>query len=208
MSLLTNWGYTLTDIDALTEMVTDEEFSEFTAGKYDNDQRVEPNIKAVSQAIRNYCGWHIYPSSACEMSTTIFDRRVTFRNNNLLIQLPAKYVTSVESVTINDVEYTAVASDPNGLVMVYGVDRAGLQEYSPVVVTYTAGLPDGLMDSIKELAAHRIIHALASSNGVQSETAGGVSITYSAAWTNSARSTALADDNKELLAPYKVQGVF
>ena len=38
--------------------------------------------------------------------------------------------------------------------------------------------------------------------------AGGVSITYSANWINNSRSTALADDNKEVLAPYKLQGVF
>ena len=64
------------------------------------------------------------------------------------------------------------------------------------------------MDAIKELIAHRVTHALASSAGVQSETAGGVSVTYSANWINSSRATALADDNKEVLAPYRVRGVF
>jgi hypothetical protein len=61
---------------------------------------------------------------------------------------------------------------------------------------------------VQELIAHRVTHALASSAGVQSETAGGVSITYNATWTNSARATALADDNKEVLAPYRLRGVF
>ena len=73
---------------------------------------------------------------------------------------------------------------------------------------YTAGLPDQLMGAVMELTAHRLTHALASSNGVTSETAGGVSITYNANWINSARATALPDDNKEVLAPYKLQGVF
>ena len=77
-----------------------------------------------------------------------------------------------------------------------------------LAVAYTAGLPDGLMDGIQELISHRVTHALASSAGVQSESAGGVSITYSANWINSARSTALPDDNKEVLAPYRVRGVF
>ena len=208
MSLLTTWGYTLTETNKLEDMLTFEEYNEFTASKYHDDTRMLPNIKAVSQAIRNYCGWHVYPSSACRMSTTFFDRRVTFVYNALLIQLPAKYVTEVSMVKVNDTVYTTIASDTNGLVKVYGIDRADLHEYSPVVVEYTAGLPDELMGSIKELAAHRITHALASSGGVQSETAGGVSITYSANWTNSARSTALADDNKEVLEPYRVQGVF
>jgi hypothetical protein len=43
---------------------------------------------------------------------------------------------------------------------------------------------------------------------VQSEAAGGVSVTYNATWTNSARATALPSDNKEVLAPYRLQGVF
>lgn len=208
MSLLTTWGYTLTETDQLTDMLTFQEFNEFTGNKYKDDHRVGPNIKAVSQAIRNYCGWHIYPSSKCRIETTFFDRRVTFVYNALLIQLPAKYVTEVSKVMVNDKVYTTIASDTNGLVKVYGIDRTDLHEYTPVVVEYTAGLPDELMGSIKELAAHRITHALASSGGVQSETAGGVSITYSANWTNSARSTALADDNKEVIQPYRLQGVF
>lgn len=208
MSLLTTWGYTLTGSNELTDMLTVTEFNDFTGNKYASDQRVEPNIEAASQAIRNYCGWHVYPSEACRMTTTFFDRRVTFIGNDLLIQLPAMYITAVSKIEINSVECTAYVAEPNGLLKVYDIDDTSLREYSPIVVEYTAGLPDALMDSIKELVSHRITHALASSNGIQSETAGGVSITYSANWTNSARSTALADDNKEVLEPYRLQGVF
>ena len=64
------------------------------------------------------------------------------------------------------------------------------------------------MGAIKELIAHRVTHALAQSYGVQSEAAGGVSVTYNATWTNNARATALPSDNKEVLAPYRLQGVF
>ena len=208
MSLLTTWGYKLTNTDELENMLTFDEFDDFTASKYHDDRRMLPNIKAVSQAIRNYCGWHVYPSEGCKMETTFFDRRVTLVGNALLIQLPAKYVTEVSLVIIGGTIFTNYVVETNGLLKVYGIDSACLYEYSHVTVEYNAGLPDELMGSIKELAAHRITHALASSGGIQSETAGGVSITYSANWTNSARSTALADDNKEVLEPYRVQGVF
>lgn len=208
MSVLTNWGYTITDTDALTDMLSAEEFNEFTADKYAGDQRTEANIRAASTAIRNYCGWHVYPERACTLDTTFLDRRIARVKNAMLIQLPAKYVTQVESVTIGGIAYTSYVHETGGLLKVYDVSMAGLEEYTPVVVEYYAGLPDSLMDGLKELAAHRVTHALASSGGVQSETAGGVSITYSANWTNSARATALADDNKEVLAPYKLQGVF
>ena len=94
------------------------------------------------------------------------------------------------------------------MVRIFGLDLVGLYQYTPIKVYYTAGVPDSLMDGLKELVAHRVTHALASSGGIQSETAGGVSITYSANWTNTARSTALADDNKEVIEPYRLQGVF
>ena len=208
MSLLTNWGYTLTGIDTLPDMLTVNEFDEFTAGKYSGDARTGKNISAASTAIRNYCGWHVYPSLPCTLNTTLHDRHIAWVRGDLLIQLPAAYVTEVSSVKIGGVEHSTFVIEPNGLLKVYEAHAAGMKEYTAVEVTYTAGIPDALMDSIEELIAHRVIHALASSAGVQSETAGGVSITYSANWINSARSTALADDNKEVLAPYKVKGVF
>ena len=207
MSLLTNWGYELTDSE-LIPMLSVADFNELTADKYSGDQRTEPNIAAACSAIRDYCGWHVYPSASCRMSGTFFDRRVTANGCSILIQLPARYVSSVEAVTIGGVSYDSYVLETSGLLKVYDVDLCGLREYTPVVIEYTAGLPDGLMSALKELIAHRVTHALASSGGVQSETAGGVSITYSANWTNSARATALADDNKEVLAPYRLQGVF
>ena len=208
MSLLTTWGYTLKNADSLIDMITSAEFDELTADKYRGDQRTAPNIRAASTAVRNYCGWHVYPSLECELSTTLYSGRITRTGKDALVQLPAKYVSAVTSVKIGGKDYTAYSADPSGLLKIYDIDWHGLKEYSDLKIEYVAGLPAGLMDSIKELIAHRITHALASSGGVQSETAGGVSITYSANWINSARSTALADDNKEVLAPYKIQGVF
>jgi hypothetical protein len=63
------------------------------------------------------------------------------------------------------------------------------------------------MNGIKDLIAHRVAHALAAPAGVQSESAGGVSVTYTTNWVN-ASLTALAETDKEMLAPYKLRGVF
>ena len=209
MSLATTWGYTITDASSLEYMLTENEFNVFTANKYAGDARIPANIKAASEAIRNYCGWHISPAHACS-----FSERLLYGNGSIkrcgadfLVQLPATYVQAVSSVTFGGKAWTDFAIEQNGLLRLFDVfDRA--DKRTEIVVSYTAGLPDALMASIKELIAHRVTHALASSAGVQSETAGGVSVTYSANWINSARSTALADDNKEVLAPYKVRGVF
>lgn len=208
MSLITTWGYTVKDMDTLPEMLETIEYDRFTADKYTGDARTAGNIMAAEAAIRNYCGWHVYPPLQCELSTTFFDRRVVRSDGIVMIQIPATYVTSVSSVTIGGVQYDKYVLDTNGMLRIFDVSLSGLKAYSPIVIEYTAGLPEELMAGIKELIAHRVTHAMASTAGVQSETAGGVSVTYNAAWTNNSRATALADDNKEVLAPYKVRGVF
>ena len=207
MSLLTNWGYELTEADALTDFLTDEEFDAFTAGKFDGDARIAPNIDSVSQAVRNYCGWHLYPSLACRMRAALIDKRITVVGPDLLIQLPTTYLTEVTSVVIGEA-HTDFLADPSGIVRVFDVPGCYLNRKTKVTVVYTAGFPEDRIPGIKELVAHRVTHALASSAGVQSETAGGVSITYSANWINNSRATALADDNKEVLEPYRVRGVY
>lgn len=208
MSLLTNWGYTITDIDTLPDLLAKHEFYELTAGRYEGDMRIEREISAACSAIRNYCGWHVFPSAECELCIPIEDRRVTRTGCDLLIQLPAKYVSSVSRVEINDVEITAYHCDTNGMLRLYDISPLGLHRYTPIDIIYTAGFPDELMGGIRELVAHRVTHALASSNGITTEQVGGVSVTYNSGWVNSARATALPDDNKEMLAPYRLQGVF
>lgn len=209
MSLATNWGYNLTgDVTALADLLTVDEFNTYTAGKFSGDERIAAEIKTASLAIRNYCGWHVYPSETCSMTERLFhgDGRVKRVGPDLMIQIPARFITAVSSVTVDDKKCEAIDFETNGTV--YAFDVPPMHRKSVVIVEYTAGLSDELMDSIKELAAHRVTHALVSSNGVTSEAAGGVSITYNANWVNSARASALPDDNKEVLAPYKVRGVF
>lgn len=208
MSLLTNWGYTLTDVEELPPVLMPADFFLFSAGKYEGDSRVEGDIAAASSAIRDYVGWHLFPSAKCELNTVLNDRRISNNGCDVLIQLPAKYVSAVESVQIGEMDITAYTYEVNGILRLYDVNLAGKRRYTPVTIRYTAGLPNNLMDGVKELAAYMATHALASSNGITSEAVGGASVTYNAGWVNSARATALPSDNKEALAPYKLQGVF
>lgn len=209
MSILTPWGYSLPDADEIPGMMTLTEFNAMTAEKYLDDTRVEPDIKAATAAIRNFCGWHVYPSQACQLNTTLYDKAVTISDRVLLIQLPATFVSAIESIQIGEetIDGTFVLM-PNGVLRVFGLSWSRLTLWTPVVVKYTAGLPESAADGIKELVAQRVTHALASPEGIQSETTGGVSITYNASWINNSRATALADDNKEVLSPYRLRGVF
>lgn len=205
MNFKTLWGYELVDVCGLPDILSAEDFDFFTARKYAGDIRIPKELEAASAAIRNYCGWHLYPSLPCKLTMTMQDRRVTRTGVDLLIQLPAKYVTAVESVTIGGTEYE-YTFETNGILRVYDVRRHSRRD--EVVVEYTAGLPKEMMGTINELAAHSSTRALASSGGVTNETAGGVSITYNANWVANARATALPDDGKEALAPFRCQGVF
>lgn len=208
MSLITTWGYTITDADALEPMLSEDDFNALTANKYAGDARIAPNLKAACAAIRNWCGWHVYPPQACSMTERLLvgNGRVKRVGPDLLIQLPATFVSVPASVTIDGAPFDDYDIDPNGILWLFDVGHLGRK--AQVTVTYTAGLPDGMMDGIKELIAGRVNHALAQPYGVQSESAGGVSVTYSASWAASASASALPDDNKEVLAPYRVRGVF
>lgn len=204
--MITQWGYTLTDATALDDMLTIDEFDRYTGGQYSDTDRIEAEISAACAAIRNYCGWHLYPSLACELDIRANDRRITFVACDVLIQLPARIVTAIESVTIDGTEYTDYSLDTCGLLRVY--DVAVMERNASIVIGYTAGLTDIMMAPIKELIAHRVTHSVAVPSGITSEASGGVSVTYNANWINNSRATALAGDNKELLLPYRAMGVF
>ena len=206
MSLLTPWGYTIEDAEALAPILTVEEFNTATAGKYAGDVRIESNINAACAAIRDYCGWHIAPELTCTLTERVLsgNGRIKRAGPDLLIQLPATLVTSVTSATVDGLDHVDYDLAPNGILRLFDVGCIGRK--AAVVVTYTAG--HAMLDSVKELIAGRVIHALAQPYGVQSESAGGVSITYSGSWAASGSSTALPDDNKATLDAYKVRGVF
>lgn len=215
----TIWGYTLLTAGGLDSILTPSEFDGFTAGKWNGDGRTTANLQAASAAVRDYCGWHIYPSLQCEVQHTLEDYGFIKTNGrDILVQLPARYVSEVNEVLIDatyDSEnetWTGTACDfsfdTNGLVRIYDVHPYQYSRKTKLVVRYTAGLPDELAGSIKELIAQSATHAMAATYGVNSETSGGVSITYNSHWASNGNATALADNNKETLAPYRVKGVY
>lgn len=199
--ILTNWGYVLVDAEKLPDLLSKEEFNQFTANKYDGDIRMIPEIASAESAVRNYVGWHLAGPEKCRFEADSLDV-------SHIIQLPARYVSDVESVTVG-----GIVLDPNdyqfktnGLLRIN--HRVCERGWNDIVVEYKAGLPESLQDAVKELIMHRVTHALANSYGIQSESSGGVSITYTANWSNSTRATYLPDDNKEVLTPYRLQGVY
>ena len=210
MSLLTNWGYTITDADALADLLTAEEFNTMTASKFAGDVRISGAIKAACMGLRNYCGWHVSPSQACSFSERLLygNGRIKRVGADFLIQLPAAYVTGVTSVTIGGEAWTDFSFEPNGLLRLFDVYDHAITRKTEIVVVYAAGLSSALLDSIKEIIAGRATRALVDTNGVASESAGGVSISYSANWSNGGGAGALQSTDVETLEPYKLREVF
>lgn len=213
---LTTWGYTI-DAEVIPDFITAAEFNAFTANKFSGDVRIDSNIKSATAAIRNYCNWHVSPSLPCGMIYRVQDLRDYFVGNDLLIQLPATFVTGISKIVLNAVlnpstgeyegdELDDYDLDTSGMLRIYDIGRPDRK--AKIFIKYVAGLSSSQIDAIKELTAHRVVHAVSSSYGVMSEAAGGVSVTYNAAWAGNTRSTALPDDNREVLDPYRCKGVF
>ena len=214
------WGY-IYDAETLPDFLTATEFNNYTASKFAGDTRVTSNIPSATASIRNFCGWHISPSLDCGMLYRVMDLRDAFSYGDLIIQLPATFVTDVAKVVL-DAKWNEGAGDwdgeviedsdrfdfgmGDGLLRVYDVGQRDRK--SRIFVKYTAGFPGTDIPDIKELTANMVTHAVTSPYGVSSEAAGGVSISYSPTWSNQAGSTALANDTREVLEAYKLKEVF
>lgn len=187
----TPWGYT---VDALPPMVDVDTFDAATGNRWYGDERTEAALAAASAAIRNVSGWHICPSLDCTATITARGK---------VAKIPAKLVTAIESVTEDGVELGAGQFEArhDGLLR-----RCQFRNWTPtwdgIVVSYEAGYE---VDAVPDLVAAVVQVAeavLAVPTGVASESAGGVSVSYSTAAASVAASmtTQLVD----ALAPYRL----
>ena len=146
--ILTNWGYTLTDVDSMPDIVSEDEFNTATAGKYTGDVRITGELKAAQSAIRNYVGWHLSGNLACECRMIPLDKRLTIRGTDILIQLPARYVTEVSKATVGGSEVSSLYCDPSGILRLFDA-VGGLQSRSTqIVIDYKAGIDDAMADPV------------------------------------------------------------
>lgn len=213
---LSPWGYII-DSEKLPAFISVDDFNLFTNGKFAGDARIVSTLPSTSEAIRNFCGWHIAPSLTCGMIYNVLDLRDVFVGRDLLIQLPATYVTGIQKIVLNAVLnpstglYEGDETDDyeigmgDGLLRIY--DVGNLSRKSRIFIKYTSGFTD-TPSAIKELTADRVSHAVTNPYGVNSEAAGGVSVSYSGAWAGSANSSSLPSDSREILEAYRLKGVF
>ena len=157
-----------------------------------NNSRTDQALLAASQAIRNYCGWHICPSLDCKAYPV---------GGEKILKLQAGYVSAIKSVIEDGKDLSGGQYEwrHDGLLR-----RAQFKIWSRGwdAIKYTAGYSIEAVPDLAEAVRAITEGVLAVSAGVTSESADGVTISYSASASSIA--AALTSSQKAALAAYKV----
>lgn len=185
----TPWGYDVGE--ELPPLLSVAEFNTMTGGAYATNPRVEGALKAASQAIRNYCGWHICPSMSCIAEP---------KGGGNVKRLPAGYVSAISRVTDGGEELDEQAYEwrEDGLLR----RNHWSKKWGGVLVEYTAGYETSAVPDLAEAVASITSGVLSVAAGVTSESADGVSISYSA--NASSIASALTTQMRTAFGAYKV----
>ncbi|WP_298047654.1 hypothetical protein [uncultured Bifidobacterium sp.] len=148
----------------------------------------EFRLRAAQAAIRRECGWHVMPNAA--LSGVVNSR------GGSVIRLPARHVTSVESLTDRDGNKLAYAYDPEtGLVeSLDGGFPAGI---AAIRYEIHAGYDDA--PDVQQVLVNAAKRAGMSAGLVTSQSTNGSSASYDV--------VTLMQDEKAKLKPYKLGGL-
>ena len=188
----TAWGYDVSQ--ALPPLLSEGEFNQMTGGAFMGNMRVKSALKAASQVIRNYCGWHISPSVTCSAKP---------EGDGIIKRLQAGYVSEIVSVTDGGAELTESDYEwrSDGLVK-RAYPKSWAKGWNGTEIVYKAGYDIDAVPDLAEAIAAITAGVLSVSAGVASESADGVSISYSASASSIAAS--LTAQQKSVLEFYKV----
>lgn len=190
----TAWGYEVNNLEPLLSV---DEFIAMT-GSTQEEAKIEAALLAASQAVRNYCGWHISPALEC-LAYPPGGTKVT--------RIPAGYVSSINAVreegkTLTEGQYEWRR---DGLLR-----RACFKNWSSrweaIEVEYVAGYDIEAVPDLAEAVRSIAEGVIAVSAGIVSETADGVSISYSQSASSIAAS--LTEQQKFALNHYKVVNAY
>lgn len=202
--MITSWGYEILNVDRLPEILNAGEFNAMTANKFACDQRIQSMITSITASIRNYCGWHVAGNIECSVSYTFDDLHVTRHGHDLLIQLPSRCATAITKIMINDIEINPqhFYLKQSGLLRIYNLCKF-YNRYDIITINFMSGLSDEA--GIKGVIASRVSNALSGTAGISSETAGGVSISYSQSFVAGTNPVALLTADREYLLQYRIE---
>lgn len=193
----TPWGYNIL-ASALPDIISIEEFNQMTLNKYASDQRVSSIIASVSAAMRNYVGWHLGGSVECEVTYSFDDLHVTRVFSGIIVQLPSRCVTAIQKILVDGVEISpSYFFKTNGTLRIYD---------HPFFKTITIDFISGVADpGLKGLVVSRVSNVLSGPAGISSESAGGVSVSYSSSYVAGSNASSLLTADKDYLLFYKIE---
>ena len=176
-SIATPWGY---DVASLPALLTEAEFHVITCNRHADKSaaQIETALAVASAAVRNVCGWHVSPSLECHAVLTAGDELTGERTR--VVPLPASFVSGVYTVAEDGEELAEgqFAVMRNGLLR-RTCFKTWSNAWNGVEVTYQAGYDAAAVPDFTSAVAHVVEAALSVPFGVNSESAGGVSISYS-----------------------------
>lgn len=187
----TAWGYDVED--SFDPIISVADFDSMTGGNYSSNPRVEAALMAASQAVRNYCGWHITPSVDCTAYPA---------GGTNVMRLPAGYVSAIDTVTEDEtvVDSTTYEWKRSGLIR--RRCRPWSDSWDGITVEYTAGYDPEAVPDLCEAVCAIASGVLSVAPGVVQESADGVSISYSSSASSIA--AAITSQQKSALEPYRV----
>lgn len=187
----TPWGY---DVDGtLPPLITEQQFCDIKGSKWEDDERLASAIESASASIRNACGWHIAPSMPCRVTLDGDGGRNVF--------LPTNHLTGIESVEVGGAPTEDYQWSRLGQVRLSRPLPCDLQA---ATVEYVAGYDATTLPDLAEAVAAVVVHRIALSYGVTSETAGGVSVSYAQSAAYGGATASLTDSERAAIAPYRV----
>ena len=189
---MTPWGY---DVDgSLPPLIDAETFNELTGNRYAGDSRVSAAIDAASAAIRAFCGWHVAPALTCRLVTD---------GERGDLWLPCVGLRSVSSVEFGG--ETQVVKGFNRLGRVRTDQPQPIGGLGNVTANYVAGFDLDVTPDLAQVVAQRVEALIAlGAYGVASESAGGVSVSYSGNALADAGGTYIPESARAALAPYRL----
>ena len=197
--LRTNWGYDIY-VEELPPLISIEQFNAITDNQWaDNEAKIKLALSATSQAVRDFCNWHISPVLECTVELSA--------DGGKTIQLPALSVEDIVRVSEDEQELAEGAYQwkRNGSLR-RACYRNWTDKWQGVKVDYRAGM---INDSVlAQIVAQITASSVAASWGVQSESVGEVSVAYNQTASGVSGGVSLLERDCVMLNPYRIGGLW
>jgi len=196
--MLTPWGYeiALPNGTNLPDILSEAEFNTLTGNRWQNDPMARQAVAAASQAVRNWCGWHVAPNEPCSSVESGCGR---------MIHLPVMGLTAVTEIKENGITLNSASYEFNRQGIIRRVD--GLMwpdRWGGITIKYNAGYEADAI--LKQVVTQLAVNAIAAPYGVREEHAGNVGQTFNTI-DGIAGGISLSQRDIACLAPYRLDVV-